>query len=594
MTAFFELEAHPALYATNQILKAQALICRGLSRMAPASASQLTFGKGQSVQSAAAYCPLGPNQARFLTIFPASSMDEGICSELITASLDDEIVATYEALSYTWESEMLTHRISVNDGPLNITENLFEAIRHLRHKKTKRTIWIDAVCINQRDMAERSQQVLYMGKIFSTVHWVVIWLGKEENSDVPILAGGAVRLKTTQEPAVAARLFESNWWYRSWTVQEFLNAQNPVFVCGSMILDWDNIRDLLEGHCRGKTYDHIYNFVRSKNSHKHDSSTLQTLMIDFGHSGATDPRDKVYALLDIAKDGSSIVPDYTATVRRVYTDVVKMHIENDRNIDIICTHHRGYNSIELPSWVPDWSVSRASSQNWTVESTGCSPYRAGFLKEHGKQLELDSDIPVVMESRALHVLKVAGVSIGLISESTNSLDPALFGKDDWFQEFRAWIPEDIEAGLYLNGESNFRAFCRTVIADMFGIARLNIMGSASSRTFDHFRLIFSDPMNLKIPTQIFTSLRKATYRTRFARLSSGHMALVPEASRKGDAIVVLNGSSTPIGLRPFPSPFKPSANSAAYEVYQMIGPCYVHGVMDREMAEKILLPFMIT
>jgi hypothetical protein len=90
---------------------------------------------------------------------------------------------------------------------------------------------------------------------------------------------------------------------------------------------------------------------------------LWTLMIDFGHSRATDPWDKVYALLNIAGDGSKIVPDYMASAETVYTDVVKMYIANERDMDIIYMHHRGYGDINLPSWVPDWSISGTSTQN---------------------------------------------------------------------------------------------------------------------------------------------------------------------------------------------------------------------------------------
>jgi hypothetical protein len=56
-----------------------------------------------------------------------------------------KLFANYEALSYTWDNEMLTRNISVNDSQLRITENLFEALRHLGDKEKRRTIWVDAV-----------------------------------------------------------------------------------------------------------------------------------------------------------------------------------------------------------------------------------------------------------------------------------------------------------------------------------------------------------------------------------------------------------------------------------------------------------------
>lgn len=67
----------------------------------------------------------------------------------------------------------------------------------------------------------------------------------------------------------------------------------------------------------------IYNFVRLINSHKND--TLRTIMIDFGHSLAIDPRDKAFAYIGIAKDDQEIIPDYTASVQKAYADAVKIY-----------------------------------------------------------------------------------------------------------------------------------------------------------------------------------------------------------------------------------------------------------------------------
>ena len=79
-------------------------------------------------------------------------------------------------------------------------------------------------------------------------------------------------------------------------------------------------------------------------------------MIDLRHSQATDPRDRVFAYLGIAKDAMRSCQIIH------YTDVVKVHLNKDRTMEITCTHHRGYSDLELPSWVPDWSINRSSIQ----------------------------------------------------------------------------------------------------------------------------------------------------------------------------------------------------------------------------------------
>lgn len=62
-------------------------------------------------------------------------------------------------------------------GRLPLCKNLAGVLRHLRNEKTARTLWVDAICINQSDMAEQEAQVLRMTDIYSCASRVVVWLG---------------------------------------------------------------------------------------------------------------------------------------------------------------------------------------------------------------------------------------------------------------------------------------------------------------------------------------------------------------------------------------------------------------------------------
>ena len=45
--------------------------------------------------------------------------------------------------------------------------------------------WVDAICINQADIAERSNEVARIGDIFSKARQVTVWLGpKSEDGDL--------------------------------------------------------------------------------------------------------------------------------------------------------------------------------------------------------------------------------------------------------------------------------------------------------------------------------------------------------------------------------------------------------------------------
>lgn len=87
---------------------------------------------------------------------------------------------SYSALSYTWGDGQPTKSISVNGRPLKVTSNLEEALRSLRDDREggrSRTLWVDAICINQTDNLERNHQVSQMQEIYSDADEVIAWLG---------------------------------------------------------------------------------------------------------------------------------------------------------------------------------------------------------------------------------------------------------------------------------------------------------------------------------------------------------------------------------------------------------------------------------
>lgn len=77
----------------------------------------------------------------------------------------------YDALSYAWgrRSPGSQATILLNDNyPLPTTDNLFAALRRLRRRFRIRRLWIDAICINQDDLEERSHQVFVMDQVYGS------------------------------------------------------------------------------------------------------------------------------------------------------------------------------------------------------------------------------------------------------------------------------------------------------------------------------------------------------------------------------------------------------------------------------------------
>lgn len=88
-----------------------------------------------------------------------------------------ESAPQYEALSYTWGTDEPRTSILLEGQPLLIKPNLEGALRHLRLPTQVRRLWIDAICINQSDLSERSRQVQYMRLVYKHAARVIVWLG---------------------------------------------------------------------------------------------------------------------------------------------------------------------------------------------------------------------------------------------------------------------------------------------------------------------------------------------------------------------------------------------------------------------------------
>jgi hypothetical protein len=120
---------------------------------------------------------LHSRQIRLLSLQKGEWEDEIVCT-LSNANLDDN--PSYCALSYTWGDATVTKRITINGHLHELRLNLHNALRRLRAYGLASPIWIDAVCINQRDIDELTNQVDLMHDIYSNMDEVYISLGEAE------------------------------------------------------------------------------------------------------------------------------------------------------------------------------------------------------------------------------------------------------------------------------------------------------------------------------------------------------------------------------------------------------------------------------
>jgi hypothetical protein len=127
-----------------------------------------------------------PQDIRLVEIQPSSNNLTQIECKMITTSLSNSDLS-YQCLSYVWGTPDQNRSILCNNRILNVTDNLFVALNNLRQNKATFRMWIDQLCINQEDIAERNKQVMLMAKIYEKAERTIIWIGeKADNSHLAI------------------------------------------------------------------------------------------------------------------------------------------------------------------------------------------------------------------------------------------------------------------------------------------------------------------------------------------------------------------------------------------------------------------------
>jgi len=158
-----------------------------------------------------------------------------------------------------WGDQSVRLSIFVNGEPFEVGSNLHAALGDLRAKGKKIFLWIDAICINQRDDSKKNYQVPLMAQIYSKAGSVICWLGEESvDSDLAI---SSLR-KCQKDPSMAmimaiSELSHPGWnaiqnlirrpyWTRVWIIQENQLARQRLFLCGNEQIMGDHMFTALD------------------------------------------------------------------------------------------------------------------------------------------------------------------------------------------------------------------------------------------------------------------------------------------------------------------------------------------------------------
>ncbi|CAN9465904.1 unnamed protein product [Alternaria alternata] len=128
----------------------------------------------------------------------------------------------FDALSYMWGDASPVEYIIFDGAAIPVAWNLARALEYLRDQQGSeiRRIWIDAVCINQKDEKERGHQVAMMRSVYGKADCVRIWINAPD-------------LEEESEAMAALKSFE-------------LGTEESKFGLGDDILFWKPVKSILE------------------------------------------------------------------------------------------------------------------------------------------------------------------------------------------------------------------------------------------------------------------------------------------------------------------------------------------------------------
>jgi hypothetical protein len=354
---------------------------------------------------------------RLIILHPASSADAPLKLTFQQAILS-ELQGRYEAISYTWGQPNLTYPLYVSDGThVLVTENLDRALRYLRHSHKDRALWVDAACINQADDVEKGTQIPLMGQIYQNAETVLAWLdpgsavSRFQNLELTLRKMGNVSRNRRQdilsgmmEPdgeGVTALFWELFWevsellrlpWFaRRWIIQEVAFNSEVRLIYGDVELSWTRFvgaisilstLNLETANPETRVWSSVARLARLWRHHalfeqfsitgeNYPDTDILKLMDDFDQHGCADPRDRIFALYNMASNMRSstvishqhdIVMDieYSLDLQQTYESFALACIRAGKLntiIEAVLSRQHSARPQGWASWAPDWRVS---------------------------------------------------------------------------------------------------------------------------------------------------------------------------------------------------------------------------------------------
>ncbi|KAL7952089.1 heterokaryon incompatibility domain-containing protein [Trichoderma barbatum] len=508
----------------------------------------------------------------------------------------------FAALSYTWGTEdgitALSRELLCEEKSIKIAENCEAALKRLRQSEGDRVLWVDAICIDQSNIEERSIQIGLMRHIYSQATWTGLWVGEtssaiDEESSKPLSDLGmdyihdfaveiVERMNLGQDPTGGplyqefikdrkAFQYSNNEVFtprkRLWVIQEVALSKSPMLLCGGKVEPFHNLKIVIETLIRPEQpagvmefnclfigyafhqFD-VRNMIQADETSEISPPGVKALRVlnATRNTQATDPRDKIYGILGFfgpsGIDSENIFPEpnYRKTGAELYADVSRAIITNTGNLDILSSCHGFFEwSVpNLPSWAACWNdIPLKFFDDAIFNAAGSST----VIYE-----DFDDKLALRIKGKKIDTLKLTGQlpdSIGYSNEACIEL-------------WRYWWKFASALESYPTGDTVSEAFQDTLCWGMDPEYRR--LGLEEYReTFDAWLKILTGPDDTATAAiSVFTGNKSFTYAHRATSITwarnmgiteKGYLAMVSLTSQVGDDIVIFQGAKLPYIVR---------------------------------------------
>ncbi|KAI1736531.1 heterokaryon incompatibility protein-domain-containing protein [Xylaria scruposa] len=503
----------------------------------------------------------GEDSIRIMRLLPGRAGDP-IHVQIQHASLSTE--QEYMAVSYAWGNRMALRTIICEGKRIQIPISLCRALTYMRHPLNPIYLWVDAICINQKDEVEKSRQVRRMRNIFMKAKKVTVWLGQDirQSAKVVFQTMDAMTKQDFQTVPLpedlfwrdAERLFRKKWFSRLWCLQEVILAADADVQWGTEVASWKTVGEtatwirscpvqlLRRSAAEGANNAHLMYMLGDDLKHNKLVSFLELLALSWKFK-SSDRRDKVYGLLGVPttdSDPSSgdifIQPDYTTGDAEVYRRCASEIIQKTQSLRLLLhvqmtdnLNHEGQDWKNLPSWVPRW---HRYIHPMMAPSEQVSSFSAcAALPSFPPRVENDT---LFAQGRKLSQVRHACYrpwDLGLSRNPQTIIN-------------KTWMRYLASSCAYKNDDEKLKTWC--------------LIPGAEAGDGYRFDLAF----------------RNACQGRKLLLTDDGYVGLGPELTEKDDLVCILSGLVMPIILRP------------TDRGYQVVGEAYVHGIMFGEASGK--------